>query len=52
MLRYYKGLHILLDAMAGTDLPVVIVGSGPMERELREKAQELRLSNILFLGEV
>lgn len=52
MLRYYKGLHILLDAIAGTDLPVVIVGSGPMERELRAKAQELKLSNIIFLGEV
>jgi O-antigen biosynthesis rhamnosyltransferase len=52
MLRYYKGLHILLDAIAGTDLPVVIVGSGPMEQELRAKAGELKLSNIIFLGEV
>jgi rhamnosyl/mannosyltransferase len=52
MLRYYKGLHILLDAIAGTDIPVVIVGSGPMEAELRAKAQELKLANVIFLGEV
>ena len=26
VLRYYKGLHILLDAMASIDYPVVIVG--------------------------
>src|SRR5690606_32759723 len=25
-LRYYKGLHVLLDAAHGTDLPVVILG--------------------------
>ena len=35
VLRYYKGLHILLDAVSGTNLPVVIVGAGPVEQELR-----------------
>jgi glycosyltransferase involved in cell wall biosynthesis len=52
MLRYYKGLHILLDAVRGCDLPVVIVGSGPVEAELREHARRLDLSNIYFLGTV
>lgn len=52
MLRYYKGLHILLDAVAGTGLPVVIVGSGPMEQELRARAEELKLSNVFFLGKL
>lgn len=50
MLRYYKGLHILLDAMQGTDYPVVIVGSGPVETELKEHAARLCLKNIYFLG--
>ncbi|WP_312011894.1 glycosyltransferase family 4 protein [Bradyrhizobium sp. AUGA SZCCT0182] len=50
MLRYYKGLHILLDAVSGTNLPVVIVGSGPVEQELRKHALRLSLSNVLFLG--
>lgn len=50
MLRYYKGLHILLDALQGTDYPVVIVGSGPVEAELKEHAARLNLKNIHFLG--
>lgn len=50
MLRYYKGLHILLDALHGTDYPVVIVGSGPVEGELKKHAARLGLKNIHFLG--
>ena len=50
MIRYYKGLHILLEAVQGTDFPVVIVGSGPVEAELKEHASRLGLKNIHFLG--
>jgi rhamnosyl/mannosyltransferase len=50
VLRYYKGLHILLEAMQGTDYPVVIMGSGPVETELKEYALHLNLKNIYFLG--
>lgn len=50
MIRYYKGLHILLDAVQGTDYPVVIVGSGPVEAELKEHAAHLGLKKIHFLG--
>lgn len=50
MIRYYKGLHILLDAVRGTHFPVVIVGSGPVEKELRKHADRLALKNIHFLG--
>jgi rhamnosyl/mannosyltransferase len=50
MLRYYKGLHILLEAMRGVDFPVVIVGAGPIEEQLREHAAKLGLRNIHFLG--
>ncbi len=50
MLRYYKGLHILLDAVLGTDFPVVIVGSGPIEAELKERTRQLGLRNIHFPG--
>jgi O-antigen biosynthesis rhamnosyltransferase len=49
-LRYYKGLHILLDAIHGTEFPVVIVGSGPVEQELREHAARLNLTNVHFVG--
>jgi len=50
VLRYYKGLHILLDAVAGTDYPVVIVGAGPIERELKAHAERLGLKNVMFVG--
>ncbi|MBY0574377.1 MAG: glycosyltransferase family 4 protein [Undibacterium sp.] len=50
MLRYYKGLHILLEAVAGTSIPVVILGDGPVEAELKQQAQRLGLNNVIFLG--
>jgi rhamnosyl/mannosyltransferase len=50
VLRYYKGLHILLEAAQGTDYPIVIVGAGPIENELKIKAIQLGLRNIHFLG--
>lgn len=52
MLRYYKGLHILLDAVQHSDYPVVIVGAGPVEAELKAHALRLGLRNIHFLGAV
>jgi O-antigen biosynthesis rhamnosyltransferase len=52
VLRYYKGLNILLDALALGDLPTVIIGAGPIESELKAQAQLLQLKNIIFLGQV
>ena len=52
VIRYYKGLHILLDALAGTPLPTVIVGSGPIENELRAHAERAGLTHVKFLGTV
>src|SRR3990167_118234 len=50
VLRYYKGLHILIEALQYQDFPVVIIGSGPVENELKEHAERLKLKNIHFLG--
>jgi len=50
VLRYYKGLHILLDAVANTDYPVVIVGAGPIEAELKAHAARLGLKHVHFVG--
>lgn len=50
VLRYYKGLHILLEAARGTDYPIAIVGSGPVASELKAQAARLGLRNIHFLG--
>lgn len=52
VLRYYKGLNILLDALALGDFPTVIVGAGPIEYELKVKAESLGLKNVLFLGQL
>ncbi|MDB5813231.1 MAG: glycosyl transferase family 1 [Rhodocyclales bacterium] len=50
VLRYYKGLHILLEAIRGTDIVVVIVGSGPIEKELKKQASGFGKQNVHFLG--
>jgi rhamnosyl/mannosyltransferase len=52
-LRYYKGLHVLLDAMPRVPARLVIVGNGPMESELRAQARRLGLGEkVVFAGEV
>ena len=50
VLRYYKGLHILIEAAARVDFPIVIVGAGPIEQELKQQAKALGLRNVFFLG--
>lgn len=49
-LRYYKGLHNLLDALVGTTIPVVILGDGPMIDSLRDQVEKNRIENITFIG--
>ena len=52
VLRYYKGVEILLQASQDAAFRVVIAGSGPLEAELRTNAQAMGLSNVQFLGYV
>lgn len=52
VLRYYKGLHVLLQAAQGAGFPVVIVGSGPIEHDIQRQAHDLGLTNVHFLGAV
>ncbi|MDN3988216.1 glycosyltransferase [Zwartia vadi] len=51
-LRYYKGLHVLLDALHGRDYPTVIVGRGNEQEALRSQAKELGLKKVFFIDEV
>ncbi|QIA52005.1 glycosyltransferase [Pantoea agglomerans] len=48
--RYYKGLHILIEAAKNSRYPIVVVGAGPIEAELKSQAQQLGVNNIHFLG--
>lgn len=48
VLRYYKGLEFLIDAARRSGLPVVVVGKGPLEAELKALARDV--PNLRFLG--
>jgi rhamnosyl/mannosyltransferase len=52
VLRYYKGLHILLEAAKQASYPIVIVGAGPIEEELKHTIKHAGLKNVLLLGEL
>jgi glycosyltransferase involved in cell wall biosynthesis len=49
-LRYYKGLDFLLEAARQTQLPIVIMGKGPMEMALKKRAKDENLENVYFVG--
>jgi rhamnosyl/mannosyltransferase len=51
-LRYYKGLHVLMEALVARDYPVVIAGRGTAGASLKAQAQELGLKNIHFLHDI
>jgi glycosyltransferase involved in cell wall biosynthesis len=52
VLRYYKGLTLLLEAVRDSDIPVVIAGSGPERQRLSAMAQAYGLTNVHFTGRV
>lgn len=52
VLRYYKSVHVLLDAMPGAPFRVVIAGEGPEGPALRRQAERLGLDNVTFAGRV
>lgn len=52
VLRYYKGLHTLIEAANAIDGMVVIAGSGPEELALKSQAARLGCLNIVFAGQV
>ncbi len=53
LLRYYKGLEFLIDAMRELDAKLIIVGHGPMRGELEGRCREKQLmSKVVFAGAV
>lgn len=48
-LRYYKGLHVLIDALKSRDYPVVIAGHGTEGEALRAQVAAAGLKNLYFL---
>ena len=51
-LRYYKGLHTLVEAALDITALVVIAGSGPEVEALKSKAAFLNLNNVIFTGHI
>lgn len=52
VLRYYKGLHTLVQASGSVGARVVIAGSGPEEANLQKQVRQLGLSNVIFAGQI
>ncbi|NOK60258.1 MAG: glycosyltransferase [Chloroflexi bacterium AL-W] len=52
-LRYYKGLHILIEAMPHVDADLLIAGSGPELDRLGQQAETLGIAaHVHFLGDI
>jgi rhamnosyl/mannosyltransferase len=52
-LRYYKGLHVLLNAMPDVPARLLIAGTGPERERLQAQAALLGIANrVTFLGDV
>ena len=52
VLRYYKGLHTLIEAAKGFAGKVVIAGDGPEADDLGRRIREAGLANVELLGRV
>lgn len=53
LLRYYKGLTYLIEAMEAVDGKLLIVGDGPMRSELEALVRKRRLlDKVVFVGKV
>lgn len=51
-MRYYKGLHIALNAIKNTELQLVIAGINGIEKELKSHASSQNISNVSFVGQI
>ncbi len=52
MLRYYKGLHTLVQAARHVNAKIVIAGSGPEEANLKKLASQTGARNLIFAGQI
>lgn len=52
VLRYYKGLHSLIEAAPAIDGDIVVAGSGPEMERLRALAARKGAANVVFAGQV
>src|SRR5450759_1496927 len=52
VLRYYKGLHTLVQAARHVGARIIIAGSGPENIKLKQLAEQEGAKNIVFAGQI
>jgi rhamnosyl/mannosyltransferase len=52
VLRYYKGIHFLIQAAKNVSCKIVIAGSGPESERLLKLADEIGVDNVVFSGQI
>ncbi|MEN9560195.1 MAG: hypothetical protein RLZZ502_1406 [Pseudomonadota bacterium] len=52
MLRYYKGLEVLLDAAKISGVKILVAGKGELHEHLRTRIREEHIQNLELLGEI
>ena len=52
VLRYYKGLDVLLDAAKQLSLKIMIAGSGPLWEPIKKRIENENINNVKMLGHV
>lgn len=53
VLRYYKGLQFLIEAMKSVSARLIIIGAGPEEMALRRLCAQLKIEDkVVFTGEI
>lgn len=52
VLRYYKGLHTLVQAANQVAAKIVIAGSGPEDNALKNQVMQCGAKNVVFAGQV
>ncbi len=52
VIRYYKGIDVLIEAASLSNTKIVIAGSLPKQKELPNRFKKLRNQNIIFTGYV
>jgi rhamnosyl/mannosyltransferase len=52
VLRYYKGLHFLLEAATSVNAKIVVAGAGPEAESLHKLKNQLCADNVIFAGRI
>jgi len=52
VLRYYKGLHTLMEAAQNVKARIIIAGTGPEDVRLRALLRVQKINNVLFTGQI